>query len=287
MRIALKIELDSFSGARAVPAWRGLLDRVGVRATFFVALGPDRGGVWQRLSPAALWGRPPLVKTLAADLRRLSRDGHELGLAAWDAAGWRDGAGLWSEEQISTALEPAFDAFHDALGYSPRAFAAPGGVYTPRVLTLQERLGLDYASHAHGTEPHLVALGARTLGVLQVPGTLPRLAALSGRDGLDDEAALALIERSLVPARLNVYTARAELEGGPLAGAFERFLARALRNATSETLAQAAHAALAGPLPVCPPVQRTLVGGTAPVLVQGESIRTSVRAAPLTVRIAA
>lgn len=287
MRIALKIELDSFSGARAIHAWRALLDRAGVRATFFCALGPDRGGVWSRLSPAALWGRTPLVRTMGADLRRLARDGHELGLAAWDAAGWRASAGLWSEEQVSTALEPALEAFHDALGFPARAFAAPGGVYTPRVLALQERLGLDYASHAHGTQPHLVALGQRTLGVLQVPGTLPRLAQLAGRDGLTEETALDLIARSLDPMRTNVYTARAELEGGPLAARFARFLARAAREGCFETLAQVAHRALAGSLPVCPPVQRTLIGFPAPVLVQGEAIRTSVRAAPLTVRIAA
>ena len=44
-RLALKVDCDTYEGTKAgVPRLLALLDRLGVRASFFFTLGPDRSG---------------------------------------------------------------------------------------------------------------------------------------------------------------------------------------------------------------------------------------------------
>lgn len=290
MLIALKIEVHTEAGARAIPALRAMLERAGLRASFFAALGPDSSGRLARYLPHVVWSPAPLARAHGVDLRRLAFDGHEVGLAGWDAECWKAGAAAWPECRVSSVLEPALELFNDVLGRPARAFAAPGSLLTPALVGLEERLGLEYASDCHGREPFYTSKGTQTSSVLQVPGTLPRIRGLIGRDGLTVDSSFGLIERSLRPDALNVYTASADVEGRDLLEPFARFVTRLQRSgARFVRLCDAARRVTTGvaPVPVCALAPRTLLDSNGPVLTQGDMLRTSVRSTPFRPRVVA
>lgn len=301
MRIALKIDVDTRTGTvDGVPRLARVLAKHGVPASFFVVLGPDNSGraitrvftrkgflgKMARTNPLRIYGlRTLLYGTLlpapltglahAEPLRRLEREGHEVALHAWDHVRWHDGLARWSEAQVAEELRRGLDAFAEVMGRAPWAVAAPGWQATAASLAVEDRLGLAYASDCRGRAPFRPWLG-RAFRTLQIPGTLPTVDELVGRDGMTAAGAVDHLERALSEEALNVYTGHAEIEGGYLADAFERLLERlAVRGAQFVTLkeialAYAPHGGAVAPL--CR-VETGLVEGRAgTVALQGDVI---------------
>lgn len=247
--VALRVDVDTRRGLdEGVPRLLELFRRIDVRASFFVTMGPDRSGrairrAWRpgflrkmwRTNAMRLYGlRTVLSGTLLPArpvgagapelLRQVAREGHEVAPHGFDHVGWQDGVHRWDAARIRADMTAAVRAFETVFGTRPDASAAPGWRTTEEALVLQEELGLRYASDVRGGAPFRPDLTEGPLKTPQIPTTMPTLDELLGT--VPDVAAA--LDETLRPG-LNVLTAHAEVEGGPLLGALETFLARARR----------------------------------------------------------
>jgi peptidoglycan/xylan/chitin deacetylase (PgdA/CDA1 family) len=281
--VALRVDVDTRRGlVEGVPRLLGLFRRTGTRASFFVTMGPDRSGLalrralrpsflvkmW-RTNPFRLYGLRTLLSGtllparlvgagLPSLLRAIAAEGHEVGPHGWDHVLWQDRVHRLPEAAIRAELLQAARAFEAALGVRPATSAAPGWRTSPQALTIQDELGLRYASDVRGTAPFRPAVDGGTLKTLQVPTTLPTLDELLGRVRDLPGTLLAALRPGL-----NVFTLHAEVEGGPLLGTFGEFLEATRRTgAVLSTLDEAAAGVLAtgGDVPVAQ-VIRARIGG--------------------------
>jgi peptidoglycan/xylan/chitin deacetylase (PgdA/CDA1 family) len=125
------------------PAIFELLERAGVRATFFVE-------GWNGIHhPAAV--------------REVVERGHELGMHGWLHEDW---AALPYDRERELAAR-ATDALARAAGTRPRGFRAPGGARTPQTESVLRELGYTYdASLGDGMRPTVLESG-----LAQIPFT--------------------------------------------------------------------------------------------------------------------
>jgi peptidoglycan/xylan/chitin deacetylase (PgdA/CDA1 family) len=248
--VAVKVDVCNHRALHeGLPGLMRTLDRVGVRASFFVTFGPDHSGralrrilrpgfltkMIRTRAPRMYGFRTLLYGTLlpgprvgesgAALLRSVEEAGHDVGLHGFDHVGWQDGIGDLQAEQIRASYTRAISLFESTLGHPPRFTGAPGWRVTPRALEVQDAFGFEWASDCRDGEPFHPVISGRRMRTLQIPTTLPTsdevLAARSaGADGLD-----AWYARALVANRLNVVGLHAEAEGIHYAAWLQRWLA--------------------------------------------------------------
>jgi len=248
--IALKIDVDTFRGTReGAVRLAGLLERLGVRATFLFSLGPDhtgrairrafrRGflGKVKRTSVLEHYGLKtlmygvllpgPRIGRRAADaMRDIGQRGFEAGVHTWDHVRWQDGVARANEAWTRRELTLARDEFAEVFGRMPQVHGAAGWQMNAYVPALEQQLGFRYASDTRGRAPFLPRLAAGT-GIPQLPTTLPTLDELIGRPDLDGEDPIAHLLRLTGGSRATdqVFTLHAELEGGVYLADFERLL---------------------------------------------------------------
>lgn len=290
--VALRVDVDTRRGlTEGGPRLLELFRRAGVRASFFVTMGPDRSGraIRRALRPSFLlkmWRTNALrlygLRTLLSGtllpsrpvgsgapelLRQIAGEGHELAIHGWDHVGWQDRIARLDAVAIRADLTRAVRAFEAALGIAPHASAAPGWRTSETALGVQEDFGFRYASDTRGTAVFRPSVGGVALATLQVPTTLPTMDELLGRVRDLPGALLGALRPGL-----NVFTLHAEVEGGPLAPAFERFLGELRqRGVALTTLDEIAAQALARPdeLPVVPVVRGTVGGRSGWIATQG------------------
>ncbi|HSY06260.1 MAG TPA: polysaccharide deacetylase family protein [Steroidobacteraceae bacterium] len=249
--IALKIDVDTYRGTReGTLRLAELLERLALPATFLFSLGPDHTGrairrafrrgffsKVRRTSVLAHYGLrtllygvllpgPHIGRRCRGPMQEIARRGFEVGVHTWDHVRWQDGVARASEAWTRRELTLARDEFMAVFGQAPRVHGAAGWQMNPYVPALQHELGFRYASDTRGSGPFLPRLAQGTAAVPQLPTTLPTLDELIGRNDLAGtdpvDHLLALTARA--PARDQVFTLHAELEGGRLLGAFERLL---------------------------------------------------------------
>jgi len=249
-RIALKVDVDTFRGTReCVPRLAGLLERLGVHATFLFSVGPDhtgraikrvfrRGflGKVQRTSVVEHYGvrtllygvllpGPDIGRRCRAQMQDIARRGFEVGVHTFDHVRWQDGVARADEPWTRRELTRARDAFIEVFGRAPLLHGAAGWQMNAYVPALERELGFRFASDTRGSGPFLPR-GAPEAVVPQLPTTLPTLDELIGRPDLQgaDPIDHLLAVTAAAPGRDQVFTLHAELEGGKLIGAFERLL---------------------------------------------------------------
>ena len=148
--VGLRVDVDTRRGLdEGVPRLLELFRRLGIRASFFVTMGPDHSGralrralrpsfllkMW-RTNPLKLYGlRTLLSGTLVparlvgagapAMLRQIVGEGHEIAPHGWDHVGWQDRIHRLPEGAIRADLDRAARAFEAAVGASATASAAP------------------------------------------------------------------------------------------------------------------------------------------------------------------
>src|SRR3990172_1184737 len=138
MVLGLKIDVCTFDGLRVgVPALLALLDRHGVRATFFVALGPDTTGraVLRLLRPwflakmrrtlaVATYGIRTILsgtllpprhpgRRLAPLLRQVVVAGHELAVHGYDHRRWQDWVHRLDDEAVRREIGRAVTVYQE------------------------------------------------------------------------------------------------------------------------------------------------------------------------------
>jgi peptidoglycan/xylan/chitin deacetylase (PgdA/CDA1 family) len=251
--IALKVDVDTFEGARrGIPRLLETFRDLGIRASFFLAYGPDNSGkaLWKlfrsrgflrkmlRTRALRLYGlrtalsgtllpAPIAAERLAGLFRELGAAGHDVGVHGWDHRLWQDRLHAMGPADIAREIERAFAA-HERIFASPaRAFAAPGWAFDGRVSEALKPYAILYSSSTRFGPPFRPRLASGAAGWIEIPSTVL----------CPEEILSAGLDRPLFPepspGETLVYPAHAEVEGGPLAAEFRAWLERALARGAS------------------------------------------------------
>jgi peptidoglycan/xylan/chitin deacetylase (PgdA/CDA1 family) len=236
-QLALKVDVDTYVGLRdGVPALARVLERRGLRASFFIACGPDHTGRavrrlikpgflaktlrtnvpgmygWRTLLYGTLLPGPQIARSFPLHLRALADAGHEVGVHGYDHVYWHDRLATLSSARASEELQRGLDVFRTVMGEPARAFAAPGWQCTAHSLAAIDAAGLRYHSCTRGTAPYRPVAGGQTFRTAEIPTTWPTLDETYGRMG-SDAAALTDFYLARLRPGLNVHTIHAEVEG--------------------------------------------------------------------------
>ena len=291
--VALKVDVDTYAGTRdGVPRLLEILERFGIRATFYFSMGPDNSGkairriftrkgflakMLRTKAPAAyglktmLYGTllppPQIAASFPGILRNTELAGHEVGIHCWDHVKWHDLLPWFPKPVTAMELGRASSLFEQIFGRRTRTTAAPGWTVSPDSLEIQDAMNLSYCSDSRGRTPFYPSMEGRRFQTLQIPTTWPTMDEIIGENGITVATAndhyLSLLEPGL-----NVHTIHAELEGGVLSDTFidllERLTGRGVRFAT---LAEAA-AEFGEGAPVCELVMGELPGRAGNVALQ-------------------
>jgi len=227
-----------------------------VRASFFVAMGPDNSGKavirafrrrgfvgkMVRTNAIRMYGlRTALSGTLLPArlvgagrpdrLRQIADAGHEIGVHGWDHTFWQDHLLDLPPSEAAAELRKAATFFEGAVGRPPDCASAPAWVMTAAVLEEEVRLRLRFASDTRGSFPFRPRIGGLVSPIPQVPTTLPTLDEAIGLDGTRERNfAESIVARARESGRDAVFTLHAEAEGMSYRHCFEEILAR-LRDA--------------------------------------------------------
>jgi peptidoglycan/xylan/chitin deacetylase (PgdA/CDA1 family) len=164
---------------------------------------------------------PDIGKECAGTMRQVRDAGFEVGIHCWDHVRWQDGVAQAGAGWTSRELELAFDRFEEVFGGPAQVHGAAGWQVNRHALKFLDQSGIAYASDTRGTAPFLPAWEGERFSCPQLPTTLPTLDEVLGLPGVD--VLSSLLEKTESKSA-HVYTAHAELEGGKLAGTFERLM---------------------------------------------------------------
>jgi undecaprenyl phosphate-alpha-L-ara4FN deformylase len=253
--LGLKVDVDTLEGfCQGVPALMEVLEDHGVKASFFLSLGPDHSGrallrifrqqgflekMWRTRAPA-LYGLKtmcygtllpaPLIGAAAPELvPRLAAGGHEVGLHGYDHVTWHDHLFRLAPDKVARELTRGQATLTPLLGRPAQAFAAPGwqcSLNSRKALAAQHFL---YGSDTRGTAPYWPAFGDTVTSVLEIPTTLPTLDELLGFHGCRPGDFTRLVLARLAKGSPQILTLHAEVEGGPFLGEFAQLLTRCRR----------------------------------------------------------
>lgn len=253
MRLGLRIDVDTLRGTRhGVRGLCRVLASRGVRATFFFSVGPDNMGRhllrllrprflgkmlrtgaprlygWDVLIRGTLGPGPLIGLKEGGAIQEAARQGHEVGLHAWDHYAWQARAHRMDEGSFARQIQGGMKLLRGIVGSPPVASAAPGWRSTPEALRAKARFGFRYNSDCRGKWIFRPLVDGRPLGPPQIPVTLPTYDELVGRGGMTPRRCNDHLLSLLRPEGLNVLTIHAEVEGMACRPLFEEFLDRAL-----------------------------------------------------------
>ena len=274
--ISFKVDVCTHDGmSRGVPRLLELFARTRVRASFFLAFGPDHSGRavvnlvrpdfvrkmlrssapslygWKTMLRGTLLPAIPIAASHPDLVRRIDAEGHEVAVHAWDHRRWQDHVWRMDEREIAKHFELAFGAYEAILGRAPRAVGSAAWAVTPASLRVQDALGLDYASDLRGGPPCRLRADGAELATAQIPTTGRCIEELLSEGVPSEEAMERVLLRDLDEADRAVLAVHAEVEGGPYLAMLERMIA-ALLAARGEprTLAEVARSIDRAKLPL-------------------------------------
>jgi len=262
----LKVDVDTHVGLRdGAPRLLELFARHGVRASWFVAMGPDRTGravvrafrqkgfltkmVRSRapkLYPLSTMLRGtllpsvPIVASQPERLREIERAGHEVGVHGWDHVRWHDALARLRDDDVRDELSQAVALFSQVLGRRPDGFAAPGWQCTGASLRVVDELGFRWRSDTRGRFPYRPQADGYRSMIPEIPTTLPTLDEVIGVAGRTPQELARAYEAWLDRDGVNVHTIHTEVEGGAYLGQLDLLLSRVRDTLPIRTLGEIA-----------------------------------------------
>ena len=273
--LCLKVDVCTHDGMRnGVPRLLDHLKRLGVRATFCLAFGPDNSGKailnvmrpgfarkmlgsgapslygWRTMVSGTLLPARPIASAFPDLVRRIEGEGHEVALHAWDHRRWQDHVDAMDDAEIRAHYERAAASYGEILGHAPRGAGAAAWIVNARSLAAQDALGLAWASDLRGGAPCRLRADGRVFATPQVPTTgrcVEELLAVGVRG--TKELADALVS-DLASAEAAVLAVHAEVEGGPYADVLDALLPRLREGRDVRTIGEFVASLAAAALPV-------------------------------------
>jgi undecaprenyl phosphate-alpha-L-ara4FN deformylase len=186
----LRVDIDCVRDAESLPVLLDMLNRHGIKATFFVATGPDNiaRNMWNYINPLNLIRKKPFKRyglTMLNGLlfkRQIQESkniglvldaGHELGLHGYDHYNWMNHLDSKSMEEISALISRGCELFERAFGFYPKSFASPGFTVNSRFLSMLDDFGFSYSSDFIGEKafyPKIeIEIEGKVCRTLQIP----------------------------------------------------------------------------------------------------------------------
>ena len=199
--IHLRVDVDFNEGLkRGVPYLLDLFDRLDMRATFYVVMGPDtlhkhslkvRSKAFRRRITSMKWTRilrilgPAYLRSrlfpmnvagaFPETLREIRRRGHEIGVHGFDHAMWADQIFEMDEEATRRQMDLAFARFQDLLGSEAATWGAPNWRLNEHMFAWLSEKGISFSSNTRGNSPYFPVVHGKLFKVLELPITLPCL----------------------------------------------------------------------------------------------------------------
>ncbi len=241
--LGLKVDVDTYAGMRdGVPTLLSILADAGLRATFFLSVGPDASGraLFQlfknprflkkmiRTGAPKLYGfrtalygvflpSPMIAASFPHLVKRIIAEGHEVQFHAWDHRRWQDDLPERSPAWIREWFEKGIAAFELLTGFRPTAFGAPAWRIDERVMAEIPRHGFRYLSCTRAPAPFV----HEGTNLTEIPSDLPCF------EEVDRERAIEKILAPLARGGLHVLPVHAEVEGG----IYQKYFIELLNNA--------------------------------------------------------
>lgn len=264
----LKVDVDTELGLRdGAPRLLELFSRHGVRASWFVAMGPDRTGraalralrqkgflrkmirsrapslyPWRTMLRGTLLPSTPIAGGHPDRLREIEKAGHELGVHGWDHVRWHDELAGLPPDAVRAQVERAVRLFREILGRAPEGFAAPGWQCSAASLRAVDEAGFLYRSDTRGEAPYRPVADGYRASRPEIPTTLPTLDEMLGLAGRSADDLARFYAERLRPDVLHVHSVHTEVEGGPCLGHLDALLARVRDRLPVRTLGEIARA---------------------------------------------
>ncbi len=204
----LRVDIDCVRDAESLPVLLDMLKRHGVKATFFVATGPDnmvrnmrnyinpldiiRKKAFKRYGLTMLNGL--LFKRQVQDSKNIDMivdAGHELGLHGYDHYNWMKHLDSKSTEEIGALISRGCKLFEQAFGFYPKSFASPGFTVNSRFLSVLDDFGFSYSSDFIGEKAFYpeIRIGGKVCRTMQIPVSMRSFGELND-NGLSDNQIL-------------------------------------------------------------------------------------------------
>ena len=247
--IGVKVDVDTSVGMRnGVPVLLDIFRNHGIKASFFVPMGRDNTGrtvkrVFTRKGFLKKTSRVGIVSTYGVKtlmyglvlpgphiarknielIRKIIKDGHELGIHGYDHVKWHDSIKYFDEQDTRREIEKLLSAYREIVGVNARSFAAPGWMINPFALEIFNERGLVYSSDTRGISPFYPEMSGKKFPILQIPTTLPTLDEVIGIVSADEKV---LVDHyiGLLTDGLNIMTVHTELEGKRWSGFLSSFI---------------------------------------------------------------
>lgn len=240
--IALRVDVDTSVGfKKGVPRLLRVFREFGVKATFFIVMGPDtmgkhikrfkERGYFKRIisvnpfnllrdyglkpffygtllpSPMVGVGHPELFI-------QVLEEGHEIGIHGYNHARWADFYDTFSKEEIAEEIGKCREMFTEITGSPPLSSACPNWRCNDVILLEEEKFNFLYLSDVRGDTPFFPIVNGKKLTTLQIPQTLPTThECLQAKKAKKDTVADFILKTYLVEEKFNVFTVHDWLEG--------------------------------------------------------------------------
>jgi peptidoglycan/xylan/chitin deacetylase (PgdA/CDA1 family) len=200
---AIRIDVDSTRDITLLPELLDLLQLLDIKATFFIATGPDRLAFNlfkyikdPRRSSRFVKSKPlrygshslnGLLRKTSVEaacpevLLRAKTEGHEIGLHGYDHYAWIRNLRNMDEIQITGLISRGLEALQAVVEGDIRGFASPGFTVTSALLRAIDALGFDYSSDFKSNQPappFYPETGTTRRSVLQVPVSMDSIGEL-------------------------------------------------------------------------------------------------------------
>lgn len=228
--LGLKIDVDTYVGMeKGVPSLLKVLGKLGLKATFYLSIGPDASGramltllrnplflkKMLRTNAVGLYGlktafygtllpSPMIALSFPNLVNQIIAQGHEVQFHAWDHRRWQDDLSRHSIAWIGTWFARGVEGFAKLTGQAPTSFGAPAWLVDDRVMETLKHYNFSYLSCTRAKEPFI----HEGCGQVEIPSDLPCL------EEVGVERGAGIIAGLLQSGGVHVLPLHAEVEGG-------------------------------------------------------------------------